>query len=199
MPAHTASGSLVAVSLKQSSLAPQIKAGAVLLATTLTAAAAQFTMPLPFTAVPFVLTPLVVLLSGAALGSRLGALSQILYLAAGAAGLPVFAPSVTLPPGALRLLGPTGGYLLAYPVAAFVTGWLAERGWDRRYLSSAAAMLTGLAIIFAGGVSWLAISFSQTLTAAFASGLVPFVALDVVKAAAAAGILPVVWRLLGKR
>ncbi len=102
-------------------------------------------MPLPFTAVPFVLTPMVVLLAGAALGSRLGALSQMLYLAAGAAGLPVFAPSVTLPPGALRLLGPTGGYLLAYPVAAFVTGWLAERGWDRRYLSSAAAMLLGLA------------------------------------------------------
>ena len=195
MPAYTASGSLVTASLKQSSLAPQIKAGAVVLATTLTAAAAQFTMPLPFTAVPFVLTPMVVLLAGAALGSRLGALSQVLYLAAGAAGLPVFAPSVTLPPGALRLLGPTGGYLLAYPVAAFVTGWLAERGWDRRYLSSAAAMLAGLAIIFAGGVSWLAISFSQTLTAAFASGLVPFVALDAVKVAAAAAILPAAWRI----
>ena len=187
MPAHVSTGSLASVSLKQSSLAPQIKTGAVVLATSLTAAAAQFTMPLPFTAVPFVLTPMVVLLAGAALGSRLGALSQVLYLAAGVAGLPVFAPSVTLPPGALRLLGPTGGYLLAYPVAAFVTGWLAERGWDRRYLSSAAAMLLGLAIIFAGGVSWLAVGFSQTLTAAFAAGLVPFIALDTVKVAVGGG------------
>ena len=178
MTAHASTGSLASVSLKHSSLAPQIKIGAVVLATSLTAAAAQFTMPLPFTAVPFVLTPMVVLLTGAALGSRLGALSQVLYLVAGAAGLPVFAPSVTLPPGALRLIGPTGGYLLAYPVAAFVTGWLAERGWDRRYLTSRAAMLLGLAIIFAGGVSWLAVGFSQTLTAAFASGLLPFIALD---------------------
>ena len=106
MPAHASTGSLASVSLKHSSLAPQIKIGAVVLATSLTAAAAQFTMPLPFTAVPFVLTPMVVLLAGAALGSRLGALSQVLYLVAGAAGLPVFAPSVTLPPGALRLMGP---------------------------------------------------------------------------------------------
>jgi biotin transport system substrate-specific component len=195
MPAHASTGSLVSVSLQQSSLAPQIKVGAVVLASLLTAAAAQFTMPLPFTAVPFVLTPMVVLLAGAALGSRLGALSQVLYLAAGVAGLPVFAPSLTLPPGALRLIGPTGGYLLAYPVAAFVTGWLAERGWDRRYFSSAAAMLLGLAIIFAGGVSWLTMSFSQNVTAAFATGLVPFVALDTVKVAAAAAVLPGVWKL----
>ena len=198
MPAHASTGSLVSVSLQQSSLAPQIKVGAVVLATSLTAAAAQFTMPLPFTAVPFVLTPMVVLLAGAALGSRLGALSQVLYLAAGVAGLPVFAPSVTLPPGALRLIGPTGGYLLAYPVAAFVTGWLAERGWDRRYLSSAAAMLLGLAIIFAGGVSWLALGFAQSPTAALASGLLPFIALDTVKVIAAAAILPTAWKLLGK-
>jgi biotin transport system substrate-specific component len=198
MPATASSGSIVASSLDRSSLAPHIKAGAVVLAATLTAAAAQFTMPLPFTAVPFVLTPMVVLLAGAALGSRLGALSQILYLAAGVAGLPAFAPSVTLPPGALRLLGPTGGYLLAYPVAAFVTGWLAERGWDRRYFSSAAAMLTGLAIIFAGGVSWLTIGVSQTLTSAFAAGLLPFIALDTIKVAVAAAILPAVWRMLGQ-
>ena len=198
MTAHASTGSLASVSLKHSSLAPQIKIGAVVLATSLTAAAAQFTMPLPFTAVPFVLTPMVVLLAGAALGSRLGALSQVLYLVAGAAGLPVFAPSVTLPPGALRLIGPTGGYLLAYPVAAFVTGWLAERGWDRRYLSSAAAMLLGLAIIFAGGVSWLAVGSSQTLSAAFAGGLLPFIAVDAIKVAAAAAILPAAWRFLGK-
>ena len=68
----------------------------------------------------------------AALGSRAGAVTEILYLAAGAAGLRVCAPSAELPPGALRLLGPTGGYLMAYPIAAFVAGYFAERGWDRR-------------------------------------------------------------------
>jgi biotin transport system substrate-specific component len=195
MPVHVSSGSLVSVSLGRSSLAQPIRVGLVVLAVALTAAAAQFTMPLPFTAVPFVLTPLVVLLTGAALGARLGALTQVLYIALGIAGLPVFAPSVTLPPGALRLIGPTGGYLLAYPVAAFVTGWLAERGWDRRYLSSAAAMLLGLAIIFAGGVSWLAVGFSHTLTAAFAGGLLPFIALDTIKVAVAAAVLPAAWRI----
>ena len=71
-------------------------------------------------------------------------------------------------------------------MAAFVTGWLAERGWDRRYLTSFASMLAGLAIIFAGGVSWLAVGFSQTLTAAFAGGLLPFIALDTDQGRAAA-------------
>lgn len=199
MSAHTSSRTLVNVSLEQSSYARPLQIGAVLLATTLTAAAAQFTMPLPFTAVPFVLTPLVVLLSGAALGSRLGAAAQVLYLIAGAAGLPVFAPSVTLPPGMLRLIGPTGGYLMAYPIAAFVTGWLAERGWDRRYLTSAAAMLTGLGIIFLSGVSWLAASVTHSLPGAVTGGLAPFIALDVVKVAAAAALLPQAWRFVGRR
>lgn len=188
----------MSVSLGRSSLAQPIRVGLVVLAVALTAAAAQFTMPLPFTAVPFVLTPLVVLLTGAALGARLGALTQVLYIALGIAGLPVFAPSVTLPPGAARLLGPTGGYLMAYPIAAFVTGWLAERGWDRRYLTSAAAMLIGLAVIFTGGVSWLAASVTQSLPAALTGGLIPFIALDVVKVAAAAGILPATWKLAGR-
>src|SRR5262245_12883603 len=152
MSAHATVGSLLTHSLARSEQRAPARILAVGLAVALTAAAAQFTMPLPFTAVPFTLTPLVVMLSGAALGSRLGFLSQVLYLFAGAIGLSVFAPSATLPPGAARLLGPTGGYLLAYPVAAFVTGWLAERGWDRRYLTSLASMLAGLAIIFAGGV-----------------------------------------------
>ena len=173
-----------------------IRVAAVALAVVLTALAAQFTIPLPFTAVPFTLTPLVVMLTGAALGSRLGFAAQVLYLAAGAVGLQVFAPSPALPPGPLRLVGPTGGYLLAYPIAAFVTGYLAERGWDRRYVTSLASMLAGLTIIFAGGVSWLAISVTGSLPAAVATGLAPFVAFDILKAAAAALILPSAWRLL---
>src|SRR5688572_31755061 len=117
-----------------------IKAAAVLFVAVLTAAAAQVSVPLPFTPVPLTLQPMVVLLGGAALGSRLGMASQVLYLLAGIAGLPVFAASATLPQGALRLLGPTGGYLMSYPFAAFLTGWLAERGFDRRYVTSVLAI-----------------------------------------------------------
>src|SRR5678816_1503974 len=96
-----------------------------------------------FTQLPFTFQPMVVLVGGLVLGSRLGFTSQVLYLIAGIAGLPVFAASATLPPGLLRLLGPTGGYLLAYPFAAFLVGILAERGFARRYISSVAAMLVG--------------------------------------------------------
>jgi len=153
----------------------------------------------PFTAVPFTLTPIAVLLSGAVLGSRLGALSQGVYVLAGVLGLGVFSPSLTLPPGALRLVGPTGGYLMAYPLAAFATGWLAEHGWDRRYLTSFAAMLAGLGVIYLGGVSWLAATYLPSPGAAVAAGLAPFLVLDVLKVAAAAMILPQAWRLLGRR
>ena len=86
----------------------------------LTAAASQISVPLPFTPVPFTLQPMIVLLGGAVLGPRLGLAAQCLYLAAGLAGLPVFAFSPELPQGPARLIGPTGGYLMAYPLAAFV-------------------------------------------------------------------------------
>jgi biotin transport system substrate-specific component len=175
-----------------------VRLGLAVVAAGLTAAAAQFTTTVPFTAVPFTLTPVAVLLSGAVLGSRFGALSQVLYVLAGALGVAVFSPSVTLPPGPLRLLGPTGGYLMAYPLAAFVTGWLAEHGWDKRYLTSFAAMLVGLAVIYLGGVSWLAAMFLPSPGTAVAAGIAPFLVLDVLKVAAAAMILPQNWRLIGR-
>jgi biotin transport system substrate-specific component len=176
----------------------------VLFITALTAAAAQISVPLPFTEVPLTLQPMVVLIGGLALGSRLGSASQILYLAAGLAGLPVFAASATLPPGPLRLLGPTGGYLMAYPFAAFAAGWLAERGLDRKYVGSFLAMLGGLAIIFASGITWLAF-FARTVSgsapiglgAALATGLYPFLVADIIKLAIAAGLVPAVWRAVG--
>ena len=181
-----------------------IRAGAVLFVTALTAAAAQISVPLPFTQVPFTFQPMVVLLGGLALGPRLGFASQVLYLAAGIAGLPVFAASATLPPGALRLMGPTGGYLMAYPLAALLTGYLAERGLDRRYLTSVLAMLAGLVVVYTCGAAWLGI-FARTgtstpigLHAALVTGVYPFIAADVVKLLAAAGILPAFWRVLGR-
>jgi biotin transport system substrate-specific component len=183
-----------------------LRVASVLFFTALTAAAAQVSLPVPFTAVPFTFQPTVVLLSGLILGSRLGLASQALYLMAGLAGLPVFAASITLPPGALRLLGPTGGYLMAYPLAAFATGYLAERGFDRRYITSVLAMLCGLAIIYAAGTLWLGL-FARTLTgsaaiglnAALAAGVYPFVIPDLIKLAFAGGIVPGAWRLLTPR
>jgi biotin transport system substrate-specific component len=171
------------------------QAGAVLFVTVLTAIAAQISIPLPFTPVPFTLQPMVVLVGAAALGSRLGWTSQILYLALGLVGLPVFAASPLLPQGVARLAGPTGGYLMAYPFAAFAAGWLAERGFDRRYLTAVLAMLTGLAIVYAGGVLWLTLVTPQSVAAALATGLYPFVLADFLKLVVAAGIMPGLWRL----
>jgi biotin transport system substrate-specific component len=198
---HPSSGTLLdhsVVAVAKAATVP-VRVGIALVAAGLTAAAAQFTTTVPFTAVPFTLTPIAVLLSGAVLGSRLGALSQVMYVLAGALGLAVFSPSLTLAPGALRLVGPTGGYLMAYPLAAFVTGWLAEQGWDRRYLTSFAAMLTGLGVIYLGGVSWLAATFVPSPGAAVAAGIAPFLVLDLLKVAAASMILPQAWRLIGRK
>jgi biotin transport system substrate-specific component len=172
-----------------------IRVASVIFVAALTAASAQVSVPLPFTPVPFTLQPVVVLLGAAALGARLGATSQLLYLAAGIAGLQVFAFSPVLPHGAARLLGPTGGFLLAYPVAAFVTGWLAERRFDRRYATSVMAMLAGLAVVFAGGVAWIGLLMPGALglEAALAAAFYPFVLADVVKVLVAAALLPTVW------
>ena len=197
-----ASATLLGTLTAGASLDRPIQVAAVFFMTALTAAAAQVSVPLPFTPVPFTLTPMIVLLGGAALGSRLGMASQVLYLLLGIAGLPVFAPSPVLPQGVLRLLGPTGGYLMSYPFAAFVAGALAERGFDRRYLTSVLAMAAGLAVIFAFGVTWLAFfarPAAAGLDAALRTGLYPFVPADLVKVCMAAGVMPGVWWLLGRR
>ena len=185
-----------------STLDRALQVAAVLFVTALTALAAQISIPVPFTPVPFTLQPMVVLLGGAALGARLGMASQVLYLAIGMAGFPVFAASAVLPQGILRLLGPTGGYLMSYPFAAFVAGALAERGFDRRYLTSVVAMAAGLALIFACGVGWLA-WFARPvhagLDAALRTGLYPFLPADIIKICLAAAVMPGVWKLLGRR
>lgn len=172
--------------------------GAVFFVTILTTAAAQISIPLPFTPVPFTFQPMVVLLGAAALGARLGATSQVLYLTLGIIGMPVFAASPILPQGIARLLGPTGGYLMAYPLAAFVAGSLAERGYDRRYFTAVVAMIAGLAFVFAGGVAWLALVAQPAggLTGALAAGLYPFLAADLAKLLIAAGVMPALWFLV---
>jgi biotin transport system substrate-specific component len=156
---------------------------------------ARISIPLPFTAVPITGQTLGVLLTGAVLGSRRGGLALALYLVEGALGLPVFAPSVVLAPGIARLLGPTGGYLLAYPLAAALVGWLAERGWDRRLPLAALAMMLGNLVIYAGGVAWLTLLLGKP-GAAVLQGLVPFIPGDLLKIVIAAIVLPGAWALV---
>ena len=192
------SGTLLEAIAIRADVSPAIRVAAVLFVTVLTIVAAQVSIPLPFTPVPFTLQPMVVLLGGAALGARLGMSSQVLYIMLGLAGLPVFAASPILPQGFGRLLGPTGGYLMSYPFAAFVAGYLAQRGLDRRYVTSIVAMGAGLAIIFACGVGWMAWGTPHLgLAVAVRTGLVPFIPADIVKVLLAATVLPAAWRFLG--
>ena len=156
-------------------------------------------LAIPFVPVPITGQTLGVLLVGALLGSRRGALAMLAYLAEGLAGLPVYANGASAwtpsSAGVPTIVGPTAGYLLAFPVAAFVVGALAERGWDRRASTAAAAMLVGQVAIYLGGLSWLAQFVGPGR--AVELGLLPFLAGDAVKLVVAALALPAGWRLLG--
>jgi len=175
-----------------------LRVGAVGLAALLTAVASQISVPLPFTPVPLTLQPTIVLLAGAVLGARAGASSQVAYLLAGLAGLPVFAWSPALLPGIARLMGPTGGYLLSYPLAALVVGALVERGWGRRYAGSVGVLAVGMGVTLTGGLVGLLIVTPEAATgglaAAFQVGVLPFLGADLIKIAVAAPLLPLVAR-----
>lgn len=149
------------------------------------AAAAQVAIPIPGTAVPITLQPLLVVLAGLWLGPAAGAASMALYLVAGAAGLPVFAPLGA--PGAMRLIGPTGGYLLAYPLAAFVAGRLGVTA--RSFAARALAACAGVLVMYAGGLAQLA-ALTGSLSVAVVQGVLPFAALDAVKSLVAAALAP---------
>lgn len=160
----------------------------------LIALAARIAIPLPFSPVPITGQTLAVLLVGALLGSRQGALSLLLYLLEGAMGLPVFAGGTG---GLIRLLGPTGGYLMGFVAAAFVTGWLAEHQWDRRFRSNFLAMLVGNIVIYAFGLPWLA-RFVGT-DKVLALGFYPFIPGDLIKLVIATAVLPSAWTLLERK
>lgn len=162
----------------------------------LMALSAQLVIALPWTPVPITGQTFVVLLAGALLGSRLGALAMIAYLLEGASGLPFFrAGGGGLP---YLIASPTTGYLLSYPVAAFLTGLLAERGWDRRFMTAAAAMTIGSAVILLGGWAWLSLWF-KTAGEAFRAGVLPFLLGDAIKIALAAAALPAGWAVVRRR
>lgn len=157
------------------------------------AAAAQLKVFLPFTPVPVTGQTFAVLLFGALYGARRGAATAMSYLALGIMGLPVFSAA---PPGPAALLSPTAGYLAGFVGAAWVTGALSERGWDRKPGTAALAMAIGSCVIFACGLTWL----SQTVgwRNVLQTGLFPFIPGDLVKIALATAILPAGWKLLGK-
>src|SRR5258705_9119568 len=162
-----------------------IRVVAIVLGALLVAAAAHVSIPLPGTPVPMTLQPMAVLLVGGLLGPQLGALSLILYLAMGAAGLPVFTPTVPLL-GIARLLGPTGGYLLAYPVAAFAVGAIVRDGRDWR--RAALGVLAGLVLIHVGGLAQLVI-LTGNVEGAARLGTLPFLLGDLGKVAVAVAVL----------
>jgi biotin transport system substrate-specific component len=153
------------------------QAGIVVCASAVIAVCARIMLPLPFTPVPLTLSNFGVLLVGLVLGSRRGFAAAALYLGWGAMGLPVFA---SMGPGSFaQMLGPTGGYLWAYPVIAFLAGWIAERGkpsFARNLVASVAAEV----VLFVAGISWLAVMTHSWRQAAF-FGLYPFLFAEVSK------------------
>ncbi len=156
---------------------------------------AQVSFYIPFTPVPITLQTLAVVLTGAALGSKRGGLAMLLYLAEGAAGLPVFAGGAG---GFIHLIGYTGGYLWSYPIAAFVTGLLCEKRLDRSFQTSILAMLPATVIIYAVGVPWLAVVLHLTFAQALVAGMVPFIPGDLLKLVVATALLPTAWAIVGK-
>jgi biotin transporter BioY len=159
----------------------------------LVALLAQIAIPLPFSPVPITGQTYAVLLVGALLGARRGALSILLYIVQGGLGLPFFTGGAA---GWSRVVGPTGGYLLGFILAAFVVGWLAERGWDRRFYTAAIAMLVGNLVIYLVGMTFLAAFVG--LERVVPLGLLPFLPGDLIKILLAAATMPSGWMLIGR-
>jgi len=147
--------------------------------------------PVPITGQTFA-----VLLTGALLGSRLGAAAMIVYLIEGASGLPFFQQGHG---GLPYILGPTGGYLIAFPAAAFVTGAFAEHGWDKRFFTAAAAMAIGSVLILLSGWAWFSIIMRTSPVASFQLVVAKFIVGDIVKIILAAAVLPTGWKLLNRK
>jgi biotin transport system substrate-specific component len=160
----------------------------------LVALSAQIVIPIG--PVPITGQTFAVLLIGALLGSRLGAMAIIVYLIEGASGLPFFYGGSS---GLAHLLGPTGGYLIAFPAAAFITGAFAEHGWDKRFLTAAASMAIGSVVIMLSGWLWFAMLTNTQLAIAFQLTVLKFIPGDIIKILLAAAVLPSGWALLRRR
>ncbi|HET8775290.1 MAG TPA: biotin transporter BioY [Thermoanaerobaculia bacterium] len=162
-------------------------------ASLLIAISAQVAIPLPFTPVPLTLQPLAVIFVGVALGSRRGAAAAALYLLEGFSGLPVFAQGHG---GPGMLFAPTAGFLYSYPFAAWLAGFVSERGWGSSIVRAVSGMLLALGVIYLGGWSWFAAVYNRET--AFAMTVAPFVLADIVKVAIGAALLPKAQQLIGR-
>lgn len=156
---------------------------------------AQLSFYLPFTPVPVTGLTFGVIATGAAMGSIRGLLATLVYVVVGVAGAPVYAGGSY---GLDVLLGVTGGYLVGSVLAAALTGFLAERAWDRKVVSAVPAMLLGELVIFTVGVGWLMVVLNVGLGEGLALGLVPFIIGEVVKLVAAGLLLPGAWKLVDR-
>jgi biotin transport system substrate-specific component len=163
----------------------------VLAGSLLLALSAQIAFPLPFSPVPVTGQTFAVLMLAALYGRKRGVATMLAYLGEGAAGLPVFAQGLS---GPAVLSGPTGGYLAGFVAAAFVVGWLAEMGWDRRSWTTFLAMVIGNLVIYAFGVTWL--THFLGMSGAIDAGLTPFLVGDLAKILLAMVALPAGWRIL---
>ncbi len=154
-------------------------------------------LKIPFYPVPMTMQTFMVLVIGMAFGWRLGAATVLAYLVAGAAGLPVFAGTPEKGLGLVYMTGPTGGYLLGFLLGAIATGFLAERGWDRRVSTTFLAMLVGNIIIYVPGLAWLGavVGWDKPV---LEWGLTPFLLGDLAKIALAMLVMPAAWKLLGR-
>lgn len=170
-------------------------AAVVVTASLLLALSAQVAIPVPFSPVPLTLQPLALLLLGAALGPARAAVAVALYILEGAAGLPVFAQGRG---GMAVLVGPTAGYIFAFPFAAFIAGWVARNRWTRSPLLTIPGMALALASIHVGGWAWLAGAWGLGAQQAFAAGVAPFLVNDVVKVLIAAALLPMAERIVAR-
>jgi biotin transporter BioY len=160
----------------------------------LTALAAQVvipTGPIPITGSTFA-----VLLTGALLGSRLGAMAMIVYLIEGVSGLPFFYGGQG---GLAHLLGPTGGYLVAFPAAAFITGAFAENGWDKRFSTAVVAMAVASIVILLSGLAWFSVLTHTSPLVAFQISVLKFIPGDIIKILLAAAVLPTGWAILKRK
>ncbi len=167
-----------------------VLAGSILIALT-----AQIAIPVSGSPVPATGQTFGVLVVGMALGSRRGALAVIAYLVEGALGAPVFAMGTSAP----ALVGPTAGFLYGFVPAAFLTGYLAENGWDRNPISTAFAMLAGNLVLYVPGLLFLGMTFGLTPSKTLAAGFLPFYGVDLAKLILAAAVMPLAWKLLGKK
>ena len=191
-PAYTAPDTLLGAALAPLDWTRSVSLAVVF--SLLTALAAQIVIPIG--PVPITGQTFAVLLTGALLGSRLGAMAMIVYLLEGAIGLPFFYGGHG---GLAHIFGPTGGYLVAFPAAAFITGAFAENGWDKRFLTAVAAMAVGSLVILLAGWAWFAVLMNTNLIAAFKVSVAPHLVGDIVKIILAAAALPTGWALLKRK